>query len=81
MSIGESYPLVAHIMSTNATFIEGQLAQMNEAIARMTRNIKENDFQVTRLIDRLEAQHNKELVPTQGRIRTTKSLAKKMSVR
>ncbi|KAM1784981.1 hypothetical protein ACFX12_037938 [Malus domestica] len=46
------------VMTTGATSIEEQLAQMNEVIARLIRTAEENDLQIAVLINRLEAQHD-----------------------
>ncbi|KAM1404875.1 hypothetical protein ACFX2I_013320 [Malus domestica] len=48
-------------MITGATSIKEQLAQMNEAIARLTRTMEEKDLQIAALINRLEAQHGKKV--------------------
>ncbi|XP_050120509.1 uncharacterized protein LOC126597741 [Malus sylvestris] len=44
------------VMTTGATSIDEQLAQMNEAIARLTRTVEEKDLQIAALVNRLEAQ-------------------------
>ncbi|KAM1626345.1 hypothetical protein TB2_014415 [Malus domestica] len=44
------------VMTTGATSIYEQLAQMNEAIARLTRIVEEKDLQITALVNRLEPQ-------------------------
>ncbi|KAM1411790.1 hypothetical protein ACFXTO_024622 [Malus domestica] len=56
MSKGKSRLLVAHVMTIGVTSIEEQLAQMNEAIARLTRILEEKDLQITALVSRLEPQ-------------------------
>ncbi|KAM1942611.1 hypothetical protein ACFX15_011061 [Malus domestica] len=43
-------------MTIGATSIDEQLAQMNEAIARLTRTVEEKDLQIAALVNRLEAQ-------------------------
>ncbi|KAM2134381.1 hypothetical protein ACFX1R_004398 [Malus domestica] len=43
-------------MTIGVTSIEEQLAQMNEAIARLTRIVEEKDLQITALVSRLEPQ-------------------------
>ncbi|KAM1554185.1 hypothetical protein TB1_006313 [Malus domestica] len=43
-------------MTTGATSINEQLAQMNEVIARLTRTVEEKDLQIAALVNRLEAQ-------------------------
>ncbi|KAM1867105.1 hypothetical protein ACFX13_009873 [Malus domestica] len=44
------------VMATRATSIDEQLAQMNEAITRLTRTVEEKDLQIAALVNRLEAQ-------------------------
>ena len=44
------------VMTTGATSIEEQLAQMNEAIAKLTRTVEEKDLQIAALASQLEAQ-------------------------
>ncbi|KAM1169764.1 hypothetical protein ACFX15_030827 [Malus domestica] len=44
------------VMTIGATSIDEQLAQMNEAIARLTRTVEEKDLQIAALISRLEPQ-------------------------
>ncbi|KAM1934702.1 hypothetical protein ACFX15_018858 [Malus domestica] len=56
MSKGKSRLLVAQVMTIGVTSIEEQLAQMNEAIARLTRIVEEKDLQIAALISRLEPQ-------------------------
>ncbi|KAM1162186.1 hypothetical protein ACFX1Q_001999 [Malus domestica] len=56
MSKGKSRLLVAQVMTIGVTSIEEQLAQMNEAIARLTRTVEEKDLQIAALVNRLEAQ-------------------------
>ncbi|KAM1624158.1 hypothetical protein ACFX2K_022375 [Malus domestica] len=56
MSKGKSRLLVAQVMTIGVTSIEEQLAQMNEAIARLTRIVEEKDLQIVTLVNRLEAQ-------------------------
>ncbi|KAM2928418.1 hypothetical protein COP2_035668 [Malus domestica] len=41
-------------MTIGVTSIEEQLAQMNEAIARLTRTVEEKDLQIAALVSRLE---------------------------
>ncbi|KAM2609243.1 hypothetical protein TB1_037480 [Malus domestica] len=43
------------VMATRATSIDEQLAQMNEAIARLTQTVEEKDLQIAALVNRLEA--------------------------
>ncbi|KAM2657638.1 hypothetical protein EV1_012974 [Malus domestica] len=56
MSKGKSRLLVAQVMTIGVTSIEKQLAQMNEAIARLTRIVEEKDLQIAALISRLKPQ-------------------------
>ncbi|KAM1337739.1 hypothetical protein ACFX2H_041533 [Malus domestica] len=56
MSKGKSRLLVAQVMTIGVTSVEEQLAQMNEAIARLTRTVEEKDLQIAALVNRLEAQ-------------------------
>ncbi|KAM1813802.1 hypothetical protein ACFX11_027549 [Malus domestica] len=44
------------VMTIGATSIDEQLAQMNEAIARLTRIVEEKDLQIAALVSRLEPQ-------------------------
>ncbi|KAM1164794.1 hypothetical protein PS2_024061 [Malus domestica] len=44
------------VMATGATSIDEQLAQMNEAIARLTRTVEEKELQIAALVNRQEAQ-------------------------
>ncbi|KAM1242418.1 hypothetical protein ACFX2G_034771 [Malus domestica] len=44
------------VMTIGVTSIDKQLAQMNEAIARLTRTVEEKDLQIAALVNRLEAQ-------------------------
>ncbi|KAM1531363.1 hypothetical protein PS2_005475 [Malus domestica] len=44
------------VMTIGATSIDEQLAQMNEAIARLTRTVEEKDLQIAALVSRLEPQ-------------------------
>ena len=46
------------VMMTGAISIEEQLAQMNEAIAKLTRTMKEKDLQIAALANQLEAHHD-----------------------
>ncbi|KAM1170332.1 hypothetical protein ACFX2G_021219 [Malus domestica] len=56
MSKGKSRLLVAQVMTIGVTSVEEQLAQMNEAIARLTRTVEEKDLQIAALVSRLEPQ-------------------------
>ncbi|KAM0971332.1 hypothetical protein ACFX2I_019130 [Malus domestica] len=51
------------VMATGATSIDEQLAQMNEAIARLTRTVEEKDLQIAALVNRLEAQDDEKPNP------------------
>ena len=51
------------VMTTSATSIEEQLNQISEAIARLTRTVKEKNLQIATLIYRLEAQHDDKVDP------------------
>ncbi|KAM2057975.1 hypothetical protein FF1_030430 [Malus domestica] len=72
MSKGKSRLLVAQVMTIGVTSIEEQLAQMNEAIARLTQIVEEKDLQIAALVSRLEPQDgenpNPEDKPTVERI-------------
>lgn len=50
-------------MTIGATSIEEQLAQMNEAIAKLTRTIEEKDMLIATLMSWLESQHDEEVNP------------------
>ncbi|KAM1597500.1 hypothetical protein ACFX1Z_032390 [Malus domestica] len=63
MSKGKSRLLVAQVMTIGVTSIEEQLAQMNEAIARLTRTVEEKDLQIAALVNRLEAQDGEKPKP------------------
>ncbi|KAM1815644.1 hypothetical protein ACFX12_000135 [Malus domestica] len=54
MSKGKSHLLVAQVMTIGVTSIKEQLAQMNEAIARLTQTVEEKDLQIAALVSRLE---------------------------
>ncbi|KAM2811692.1 hypothetical protein COP1_044303 [Malus domestica] len=56
ISKGKSRLLFAQVMTIGVTSIEEQLAQMNEAIARLTRIVEEKDLQIAALVNRLEPQ-------------------------
>ncbi|KAM2812105.1 hypothetical protein COP1_044661 [Malus domestica] len=51
------------VMTAGATSVEEQLAQMNEAIARLTRTVEEKDLQIAALVNRLEAQDSEKPDP------------------
>ncbi|KAM1738822.1 hypothetical protein ACFX11_014605 [Malus domestica] len=53
MSKRKSRLLVAQVITISVTSIEEQLAQMNEAIARLTRIVDEKDLQIAALVSRL----------------------------
>ncbi|KAM1264682.1 hypothetical protein ACFX15_033989 [Malus domestica] len=56
MSKGKSRLLVAQVMTIGVTSIEEQLAQINEAIARLTQIVEGKDLQIAALVSRLEPQ-------------------------
>ncbi|KAM1254011.1 hypothetical protein ACFX2J_041819 [Malus domestica] len=56
MSKGKSRLLVAQVITIGVTSIEEQLAQMNEAIARLTWIVEEKNLQIAALVSRLEPQ-------------------------
>ncbi|KAM2756859.1 hypothetical protein PS2_018663 [Malus domestica] len=62
-SSSSPYPVAMQVMTTGVTLIEEQLAQMSEAIARLTRTVEENDLQIVTLINCLEAQHDNNADP------------------
>ncbi|KAM1119717.1 hypothetical protein ACFX1X_044343 [Malus domestica] len=43
------------VMTTGATLIEEQLAQMNETIVKLTRTVEEKDLQIAVLVNQLDA--------------------------
>ncbi|KAB2630499.1 hypothetical protein D8674_008018 [Pyrus ussuriensis x Pyrus communis] len=53
------------VMTTGATSIEEQLAQMNEAIAKLTRTVEEKDLQIAALVNQLDAQPDVKVDPIQ----------------
>ncbi|KAM1728975.1 hypothetical protein ACFX12_019426 [Malus domestica] len=61
--LSSSCPVAMQVMTAGATSIEEQLAQMSEAIARLTRTVEENDLQIATLINRLEVQHDDKADP------------------
>ncbi|KAM1568878.1 hypothetical protein TB2_033691 [Malus domestica] len=63
MSKGKSRLLVAQVMTIGVTSVEEQLAQMNEAIARLTQIVEEKDLQIAALVSRLEPQDGENLNP------------------
>ncbi|KAM2363430.1 hypothetical protein ACFX1X_002492 [Malus domestica] len=58
MSEGKPRLLVAQVMTIAITSIEEQLAQMSEAIAKLTRIAEEKDLQIAALVNRLEVQND-----------------------
>ncbi|RXI06819.1 hypothetical protein DVH24_025955 [Malus domestica] len=50
-------------MTTGATSIEEQLAQMNEAITKLARTMEENDLHIATLVNHLEVQHDEKADP------------------
>lgn len=61
--MGESYHLAMQFMTTGTSSIEEQLAQMNEAIAMLTRTVEEKDMQIVTLLSKLESENDKEIKP------------------
>ncbi|KAM1236839.1 hypothetical protein PS2_037635 [Malus domestica] len=59
MSKGKSRLLVTQVMTIGVISIEEQLAQMNEANARLTRIVEEKNLQIAALVSRLEPQDGK----------------------
>ncbi|KAM2595763.1 hypothetical protein TB2_040273 [Malus domestica] len=55
MSAEVSYPLAAQVMTIDATFIEEQLAQMNEAITKLTKTVEDKDMLIAALMSQLES--------------------------
>ncbi|KAM1952058.1 hypothetical protein ACFX15_006594 [Malus domestica] len=59
------------VMTNRATSIDEQLAQMNEAIVRLTRTVEEKDLQIAALVNRLKAQDDEKpdikINPLKGR--------------
>ena len=51
------------VMTIGAASMEEQLAQMNEAIAKLTRTVKEKDLQIAKLVNQLDAQHDMKVDP------------------
>ncbi|KAM1600957.1 hypothetical protein ACFXTN_023335 [Malus domestica] len=47
--------IAMQVMVTGATSIEEQLAQMNEAIAKLTRTVEDKDLQIAALVNQLDA--------------------------
>ncbi|KAM2675582.1 hypothetical protein EV1_002329 [Malus domestica] len=47
--------IAMQVMVTGTTSIEEQLAQMNEAIAKLTRTVEEKDLQIAALVNQLDA--------------------------
>ena len=54
------------VMTTGATSIEEQLAQMNEAIAKLTRTVEEKDLQIAALVNQLDALPDVKVDPNIG---------------
>ncbi|KAM2876462.1 hypothetical protein COP2_019455 [Malus domestica] len=57
------YPVAMQVMTSGVTLIEEQLAQMSEAIAKLTRTVEEKNLPIVTLINRLEAQHDNNADP------------------
>ncbi|KAM1812027.1 hypothetical protein ACFX12_028594 [Malus domestica] len=62
-SKGRPHLLVAQVMTIGVTSIEEQLAQMNEAIARLTRTVEEKDLQIAALVNQLDAKPDVKVEP------------------
>ncbi|KAM0997666.1 hypothetical protein ACFX2C_007523 [Malus domestica] len=60
---GKSRLLVTQVRAIGVTSIEEQLGQMNEAITRLTRTMKEKDLQIVALVNQLEAHDDEKLDP------------------
>ncbi|KAM1040583.1 hypothetical protein ACFX15_029335 [Malus domestica] len=54
----ESRMMVAQVMTIGVTSIEEQLAQMSEAIAKLTKTAEEKDLQIAALVNKLGARHD-----------------------
>lgn len=50
-------------MTTEATSIKEQLAQMNEAITKLTRTVEEKDLQIAALVNQLDVKPNVKVDP------------------
>ncbi|KAM1087907.1 hypothetical protein ACFX2B_013245 [Malus domestica] len=70
MSKGKSRLLVAQVMTIDFTSIEEQLAQMNEAIARLTQIVEEKDLQIAALVSRLKPQDGENPNPEDDPLKT-----------
>ncbi|KAM1738980.1 hypothetical protein ACFX11_014747 [Malus domestica] len=69
MSKGKSRILVAQVMTIGVTTIEEQLAQMNEAIARLTQIVEEKYLQIATLVSRLKPQDGENPNPEDDRLK------------
>lgn len=49
------------VITIVTAFSEEKLAQMNEAIAKLTRTVEEKDMQIATLMNKLELQHDKKV--------------------
>ncbi|KAM1232688.1 hypothetical protein ACFX13_002532 [Malus domestica] len=63
LSKGKSRLLVAQVMTIGVTSIKEQLAQMNEAIARLTQIVEEKDLQIAALVNQLDAKPDVKVEP------------------
>lgn len=59
----ESYRLVMQVMTTGISFIKEQFVQMNEAIVRLTKTVKERNIQIATFMSKLESQNDDEVNP------------------
>ncbi|TQE04134.1 hypothetical protein C1H46_010246 [Malus baccata] len=55
--------IAMQVMVTGATSIEEQLAQMNEAIAKLTRIVEDKDLQIAALVNQLDAKPDIKIDP------------------
>ncbi|KAM2431631.1 hypothetical protein ACFX1W_018923 [Malus domestica] len=53
--VDSSSGIAMQVMVTGTTSIEEQLAQMNEAIAKLTRTVEDKDLQIAALVNQLDA--------------------------
>ncbi|KAB2614742.1 hypothetical protein D8674_021330 [Pyrus ussuriensis x Pyrus communis] len=66
MSEGKSCLLVAQVMTIGVTSVEEQLAQMNEAIAKLTQTVEDKDLQIAALVNQLDALPDVKVDPNIG---------------
>ncbi|KAM2197681.1 hypothetical protein ACFX1Q_001051 [Malus domestica] len=58
-----SSSIAMQVMTTKATSIEDQMAQMNEAIVKLTRTVEEEDLQIAALVNQLDAKPDVKVEP------------------